>query len=227
MARVLLADDDRSVLVMVSSWLRLEDQHTVDTASDGQEALDFLLTYGYDAVVLDWEMPKLAGVEVCRRFKQEHPETPVLMLTGKDTTDDKITGLDAGADDYITKPFSAEELSARLRALLRRRAAPAAEKVVSGSVSLEPASRSAFASGKPLQLSPIEFNLLEFLLKHPGDCFSPEALLSRVWADAEEATVASVRVTVNRLRTKLEEALGTCPLTTVRGSGYRWDAPNN
>jgi DNA-binding response OmpR family regulator len=224
MARVLLADDDRSVQVMLSSWLRLEDQHTVDTAADGEEALGYLTAYKYDVVVLDWEMPKMTGVEVCRRFKEKHPMTPVLMLTGKDTSSDKIQGLDAGADDYITKPFSAEELSARLRALMRRRPAPVSDLLISGKLSLDCTGRSATAEGKSIHLSPIEFNLLEFFLRHPREEFLPEALLSRVWGDAEDATVASVRTTINRLRGKVEEALGTCPLSTRRGSGYYWES---
>lgn len=224
MARVLLADDSKEVLVMLSSWLRLEDQHTVDTASDGQQALDFVLTYGYDVIVLDWEMPKMQGIEVCRRAKQKSPSTPVLMLTGRDTVDDRVQGLDAGADDYLTKPFSAEELSARVRALLRRKAAPVAETLVSGALSLTPSARGVTANGQAINLSPTEFDLLEFFIRNSGSSFSPEVLLSRVWADADDATIATVRTTINRLRGKLEAALGTCPLVTERGLGYRWES---
>lgn len=224
MARLLLADDDRSVLVMLSSWLKLEDQHTVDTASNGEEALSFLEAYSYDIVILDWEMPKIAGVEVCRRFKEKNPGVPVLMLTGKDTVQDKVQGLNAGADDYLTKPFQAEELSARVRALLRRGNKQETAALVSGAVSLEPLAKRVTIKGAELRLSPTEFALLEFFLTNPDQSFSPEALLSRIWAGADDATIASVRVTVNRLRTKLEGALGNAPLTTVRGSGYSWDS---
>ena len=223
MARLLLADDDNEVLVMLSSWLRLTDQHTVDTASDGEQALDFILTYTYDLIVLDWEMPKLQGIEICRRFKQKCPDTPVLMLTGRSAIADTIQGLDAGADDYITKPFSASELSARVRALLRRFAPPESEKLISNGLTLEPSSRSVTANGLPLDLSPTEFELLEFFLRNSGSTFPVEALISRVWNDSDKSSVAAVRTTINRLRIKLEKALGVCPIQTERGSGYRWD----
>ncbi len=207
---------------MLSSWLRLEDQHTVDTVSNGEQALEYLDVYSYDVVVLDWEMPKVTGVEVCQRFKSRHPETPVIMLTGKSTSSDKIQGLDAGADDYITKPFSGEELSARLRALLRRRPGSAGNSLKSGPLSMDMAAHTVSANGTQIQLSPVEFSLLEFFIRHPEENFSPEALIAEVWTDADNASVAAVRTTVNRLRGKLEESLGFCPLLTVRGSGYQW-----
>lgn len=229
MARILLADDNREVLVMLSSWLNVADQHTVDTAADGKAALDFALSYKYEVFVLDWEMPEMSGVEVCRIIKQKHPDVPILMLTGRGEVRDRIEGLDAGADDYLTKPFSAEELSARIRALLRRSAAAAAETaqedLVSGSVTLIPASRNAYKSGTKLQLTPTEFNLLEFFMRHPGQSFSPEALLAQVWGNADDATIASVRTTINRLRGKLDESGKDCPIATERGAGYRWEVP--
>lgn len=227
MARILLADDNREVLVMLSSWLRLEDGHTVDTAADGAQALDFASTYIYEAIVLDWEMPRLSGVELCGLIKEKHPDIPVLMLTGKDTVADRIKGLDSGADDYLTKPFSAEELSARIRALLRRSAQKkTSEKLLTGTLELEPLSHKATLAGKVLSLSPIEFQLLDFFARNPGQTFSPEALLERVWTDSADGTVAAVRTTINRLRGKLQDACGQSCLETERGLGYKFRSPS-
>lgn len=229
MARILLADDNREVLVMLSSWLSVADQHTVDTAADGKTALEFALSYPYEVFVLDWEMPELSGVEICKVVKQKWPNIPVLILTGRTEVHDRVEGLDAGADDYLTKPFSAEELSARVRALLRRSTGEASEiaqaDLVSGTVTLVPAARNAFKSGNKLQLTPMEFNLLEFFMRHPGETYTPEALLAQVWNNADDATIASVRTTINRLRGKLDESGKDCPIATERGSGYRWKSP--
>jgi len=211
------------LIVMLSAWLKHESNYVVETAADGQEALDLLLTYCYDVVVLDWEMPKISGVEVCRQFRAQRPYTPVLMLTGRRTVDDKVEGLDAGADDYLTKPFSPQVLSARVRSLLRRASHDTEAAIVSGQVLLDVAGKTASVNNKDLQLAPREFELLEFFVRHPRDCFSPEALLNRVWSDSEGFSVAAVRMSVKRLRAKIEEAGGECPLKTARGVGYSWD----
>ncbi len=224
MAKVLLADDDYELVVMLSAWLRHENNHVVETARDGQEALDFLLTYFYDVVVLDWEMPKISGVDVCRQLREKRPYVPVLMLTGRRTLDDKVEGLDAGADDYLTKPFSPQELSARVRSLLRRPAEDPESALVSGTVSLDTAGRTATANGKALNLAPREFDLLEFFIRHPQTLFTTDALLARVWSDSEEVSAAAVRMSINRVRTKIEGAQDSCPLKTVRGEGYKWES---
>jgi two-component system phosphate regulon response regulator PhoB len=223
MAKVLLADDDYSLLVMLSAWLKHEDHHVVETARDGEQALELLLAYPFDCVVMDWEMPKIDGIEVCRRVREKNKKIPILLLSGRDAIEDRIAGLDAGADDYLTKPFAAGELSARIRTLLRRANQLEVEAIKSDSIEIEKAGHSATFDGKELNLAPREYDLLEFLMRHPGEIFSPEALMARVWPDSEEATVAAVRVAVGRVRSKLTDASGKCPLTTVRGSGYRWD----
>jgi DNA-binding response OmpR family regulator len=223
MAKVLLADDDYSLLVMLSAWLKHEDHHVVETARDGEQALELLLAYPFDCVVMDWEMPKIDGVEVCRRVREKNKKIPILLLTGRDAIEDRIVGLDAGADDYLTKPFAAGELSARIRTLLRRANQLEVDAVKSDSIEIEKAGHSATFDGKELNLAPREYDLLEFLMRHPGEVFSPEALMARVWPDSDEATVAAVRVAVGRVRSKLTDASGKCPLVTVRGSGYRWD----
>lgn len=224
MAKVLLADDDYSLLVMLSAWLRHEDQHVVETAQNGEDAYNLFLSYSFDIAVVDWSMPKLTGLEVCRLIKAKRPDVPVIILTGRDQISDKVEGLDAGADDYLTKPFAAAELSARLRALLRRAVPPAeVESIESGPVRIVMSSRTALSSGQELKLAPREFDLLEFLIRHPGDIFTPEALIARVWSDRDDASVAAVRMAVKRLRSKISEASGVCPLTTIRGSGYKWE----
>lgn len=224
MAKVLLADDDYELVVMLSGWLRHENKHVVETAADGQEALDLLLTYSYDVVVLDWEMPKISGVDVCRQLREKRPYVPVLMLTGRRTLDDKIEGLDAGADDYLTKPFSPQELSARVRSLLRRPAEDPESALVSGTVRLDTVGRTATANGKSLNLAPREFDLLEFFIRHPQTSFTTDALLARVWSDTEEVSAAAVRMSITRVRTKIEGAQDSCPLKTVRGEGYKWES---
>ncbi len=223
MAKVLLADDDYSLLVMLSAWLKHEDHHVVETARDGEQALELLLAYPFDCVVMDWEMPKIDGIEVCRRVREKNKKIPILLLSGRDAIEDRIAGLDAGADDYLTKPFAAGELSARIRTLLRRANQLEVDAVKSDSIEIEKAGHSATFDGKELNLAPREYDLLEFLMRHPGEIFSPEALMARVWPDSDEATVAAVRVAVGRVRSKLTDASGKCPLVTIRGSGYRWD----
>ncbi|HNB23571.1 MAG TPA: response regulator transcription factor, partial [Candidatus Melainabacteria bacterium] len=223
MAKVLLADDDYSLLVMLSAWLKHEDHHIVETARDGEQALDLLLSYPFDCVVMDWEMPKMDGIEVCKRVREKNKKIPILLLTARETIEDRIAGLDAGADDYLTKPFAAGELSARIRTLLRRANQVELEAIKSDSIEIEKAGHSVTLDGKELNLAPREYDLLEFLMRHPGEVFSPEALMARVWPDKEDASVAAVRVAVQRVRSKLTDASGKCPLTTVRGSGYRWD----
>jgi DNA-binding response OmpR family regulator len=223
MAKVLLADDDYSLLVMLSAWLKHEDHHTVETVKDGEAALELLLSYPFDVVVLDWEMPKLDGIEVCKRLRIKNKQIPILLLSGRDAIEDRIIGLDAGADDYLTKPFAAGELSARLRTLLRRAGQIEDEAIKSDSIQIKVAGHQATFEGKELNLAPREYDLLEFLMRHPGETFSPEALMSRVWSETDNPSVAAVRVAVQRVRSKLTEVSGKCPLTTIRGSGYRWD----
>lgn len=223
MAKVLLADDDYSLLIMLSAWLKHEDHHTVETVKDGEAALELLLSYPFDVVVLDWEMPKLDGIEVCKRLRVKNKQIPILLLSGRDAVEDRIIGLDAGADDYLTKPFAAGELSARIRTLLRRAGQIEDEAINSDSIQIKVAGHQATFEGKELNLAPREYDLLEFLMRHPGETFSPEALMSRVWSETDNPSVAAVRVAVQRVRSKLTEVSGKCPLTTIRGSGYRWD----
>lgn len=224
MARLLLADDNDEVRVMLSSWLKLKDRHTVDTTEDGTGAWEFLRSYAYDVVILDWDMPGIDGIQLCKQFRSVNNVTPVVMLTGRDTTEDKINGLDAGADDYLTKPFSAEELSARIRSLLRRKPVETHGVLQSGDLLVDTIGRVVSVHGESVLLSPTEFDLLVFFVQNTGRKFAAEAVLAKVWGVDQEVSSGALRTTIKRLRRKLDERFGTCPLDYVRGEGYGWMA---
>src|ERR687893_1366705 len=215
--RVLLAEDESRVADAVARGLRREGL-AVDVAPDGAQALFKARVVDYDVVVLDRDLPELHGDDVCRALAAEQPETKVLMLTAARSTDDLVAGLSLGADDYLSKPFRFAELVARLRALARR-AGPARPPVLAAAdVELDPARRTAARAGRPLDLTPKEFAVLEVLLSAQGGVVTPEELAERAWDDALDPLSNTVRMTIMTLRRKL----GDPPLLeTVRGSGYR------
>jgi len=191
---------------------------TVDVANDGGAALAKARTVPYDVIVLDRHLPVLHGDEVCRRLVAGGSEARILMLTAADSTDELVDGLDLGADDYLVKPVVLAELGARLRALARRSASPASPVLGSGDLELDPAGRSVTRAGRPVKLTPREFDLLEALLRAGGRVLSTDVLRRRLWDDRVEPFDNTVRVTLGRLRRKL----GDPPLIeTVTGSGYR------
>lgn len=206
---------------MVKDWLTFE-HHMVETADNGKDGLEKLQYYQYDVIVLDWELPEMTGIEICKQFRSAGGKTPVLMLTGKGTIVDKETGFEAGADDYLTKPFHMKELSVRLRALLRRAGGNlTGDELKYRDVVIEPANHRATKNGKDLQLLPKEFALLEFLMRHPSQVFSAEALLSRVWSSDSEATIDAVSTCIKRLRKKVDVEGETSIIKTVHGVGYK------
>ena len=221
MAKILVIEDDLGLSRMVKDWLTFE-HHMVETADNGKDGLEKLQYYQYDVIVLDWELPEMTGIEICRQFRSAGGKTPVLMLTGKGTIVDKETGFDAGADDYLTKPFHMKELSVRLRALLRRVGGNlTGDELRYRDIVIEPANHRATRTGKDLQLLPKEFALLEFLMRHPSQVFSAEALLSRVWSSDSDATIDAVSTCVKRLRKKVDVEGETSVIKTVHGVGYR------
>lgn len=222
MAKILLVEDDQDLLGMVHSFLLLE-HHTVETVSDGNEAIHHLKVYPYDAVVLDWELPGVSGVEILKQFRSGGGKTPVILLTGKDALEDKEQGLDSGADDYLTKPFQMKELSARIRAVLRRATQLTENELSAGDIVLDPSKYRVTKNGATIQLLPKEFAVLEFLLRHPNQVFTPESLLDRVWRSDSEATPEALRTTMKRLRKKIESAQGPQLIRTVHGVGYVLD----
>lgn len=222
MAKILLVEDDKDLVGMVRSMLQSE-HHTVEALSNGSDATQHLRIYPYDIIVLDWELPGASGIEILKQFRSSGGKTPIIMLTGRDKIDDKELGLEIGADDYLTKPFAMRELSARIKALLRRSPQIAENILVAGDIELDPSKYRVTKSGNPVQLLPKEFAVLEFLLRHPNQVFTADALLERVWKSDSEATAEALRTTMKRLRKKIENADGLQPIRTVHGVGYVLD----
>jgi DNA-binding response OmpR family regulator len=224
--RLLVVDDEVDLADAVATGLRREG-HAVDVAHDGAGALDRLTVDEYDLVLLDVTMPgELDGLDVCRAIRDGAAAGPmprVLMLTARDEVDDRVTGLDAGADDYLVKPFAFKELSARVRTLLRRDAAPSGAVLVVGDLRLDTARQLAWRGEVPLDLTPKELAVLHWFLSRPEAVVSQEELLTHVWDANADPFTATVRVTVGTLRRKLEAARPDAPgpLETLVGQGYR------
>src|SRR5829696_2450180 len=218
MTRVLIVDDEPAVRAALDRALRL-DGYDVELAADGREALDRLADTRQDAVVLDVAMPGLDGLEVCRRLRAAGDRTPVLMLTARDAVDDRVAGLDAGADDYLVKPFALKELKARLRALLRR-TDPGGGPLRFAGLELDRGAREVRRAGRPIELSRTEFALLELFLEHPRQVLARSTIFERVWGYDFGATSNALGVYVGYLRRKTEAAGEPRLLHTVRGIGY-------
>jgi two-component system response regulator MprA len=217
---LLVVDDDARVAASLRRSLEYAG-YRVTVATDGPAALAAAHREHPDLVVLDVMLPGIDGYGVCRALRADAGLDPmVLMLTARDTTDDRVTGLDSGADDYLVKPFAHDELLARVRALLRRRPAPAAATSGYGDLSLDPATREAFRGTRALALTSLEFDLLAHLVRHPRQVFTRQQLLDAVWGGGHAATSNVVDVYVGYLRTKLESGGESRLVQTVRGVGY-------
>jgi two-component system response regulator MprA len=216
--RVLVVDDELAVRTSLQRALGLE-RYEVDLAQDGQEALDRIAGARYDAIVLDVSMPLLDGLEACRRMRAAGDRTPVLMLTARDAVDDRVAGLDAGADDYLVKPFALRELQARLRALLRRIDGPS-DEVRFGDLRLEPATRDVWRGERRLELSRTEYALLELFLRNPRQVLERSVVFEQVWGYDFGATSNVLGVYMGYLRRKTEAGGEARLLHTVRGVGY-------
>jgi len=222
---LLLVEDDPRLGDLVARLLGGE-RHLVERAADGTSALELAAAPGLDAIVLDVGLPDISGLEVARRLRAGGSAVPILMLTARDAVSDRVAGLDAGADDYLTKPFAIEELSARVRALGRRGHASVGGGTAGGSamgagpIMLDDTSRLVTVDGVRVDLSPREFALLECLLRHRGQVLSRDQLLDHAWPYDAEVTPAIVDTYVYFLRRKLGPAAGAC-IETVRGVGYR------
>jgi len=219
---LLLVEDDPRLQRVLRRLLE-DDRHVVEVAPDGRTALELVdATAGIEAVILDLGLPDISGLEVARRLRKDGRELTILMLTARDTVNDRVTGLDAGADDYLVKPFAFEELSARLRALARR-LEPGARRpdpvLAAGPIALDERSRRVTVKGRAVELSPREFSLLECFLRHPGQSLTRDQLLDQAWPFSVAVTPNAVDAYVHYLRTKLGEA-GRW-IETVRGVGYR------
>jgi two-component system response regulator MprA len=217
--RILVVDDEPSVRDALDRALRM-DGYKVQLAADGTEALEALAQQAPDAVVLDVLMPELDGLEVCRRLRAAGDRIPVLMLTARDAVPDRVRGLDAGADDYLVKPFALEELTARLRALLRRSSGPAAEKLRHAGLELDPGGHTVARGGRAIELTRTEFLLLELLLRHPRQVLTRTQIFEHVWGYDFGPSSNSLEVYVGYLRRKLEAGGEPRLVHTVRGVGY-------
>ena len=198
-----------------------EEGHAVDVAPDGPQGLWLATENEYGAIVLDVMLPGMDGFRLCRRLRESGTWAPVLMLTARDGVTDRVRGLDAGADDYLVKPFSLLELAARLRALARRDGRGRPPVLAEGDLRLDPASKQAWRAGTGLHLSPKEYSLLEFFLRHPGRVLTRSAIIEAVWDFAYDGGSNVVDQYVNYLRRKIDAPFGRRDLETVRGMGYR------
>ncbi|MHB1502771.1 MAG: response regulator transcription factor [Acidimicrobiales bacterium] len=218
--RVLVVEDEVRMAALLKRGLE-EEGYAVDVVGTGPEALWLGMECDYSAIVLDVLLPELDGFAVCRRLREANRWSPVIMLTALDAVDDRVKGLDAGADDYLSKPFSFAELSARLRALVRRGASRRPPVVVVGDLRLDPAERRAWRGDAELLLSPKEFALLELFMRHAGELLTRARILEQVWDFAYDGTSNVVDQYVAYLRRKIDHPFGRAELETVRGVGYR------
>src|SRR5436305_2316432 len=220
--RVLVVEDEPRMAALVARGLR-EDGHTADVADRGEAALWMAEAVQYDAIVLDVMLPGIDGFETCRRLREDGIWAPVIMLTARDAIEDRVAGLDGGADDYLTKPFSFAELLARLRALARRGPVERPAVLQVGDLRLDPAARRVWRGDAEVSLSAKEFQLLETFMRHPGEVLSRFQLLEHAWDYDYENRSNIVDVYVRYLRDKIDRPFGQRSLETVRGAGYRLD----
>ncbi len=221
MAKILFLEDDLQMASSVVDTLRFE-KHTVDSVHNVRDAREFLKTYQYDLLILDWELHDGAGVEVCKQYKDSGGSAPVLMLTGKTEVRDRTTGLDSGADDYVLKPFDADELTARIRALLRR-IANVEELISFGDIKLNLSTRNAYISDKQIQIRPREFALLEYLIKNADKLVAHSSLRNHVWWDEVEVERNTINAMVARVRKKIQEQGSKINITSVAGEGFKME----
>jgi DNA-binding response OmpR family regulator len=221
MAKILLVDDDEDLASTVVLSLNAE-MHTVDSVNCGEDGLSLLAVYDYDAIVLDLQMPGIGGLEVLRQYRSKGGSAPVLILTGKTHVNDKEIGLDTGADDYLTKPFSLRELAARLRALLRRPKHVKSNNLVHGDIALDTQTCQLTKNGVIQKMQPRDLALLEFFLRNPNQVFSIDTLLARVWNFEAQATADGLRTAVSRIRKVVDhENASDSIIENVPKLGYR------
>jgi two-component system, OmpR family, response regulator len=229
--RILVVEDSAKMAGLLRKGL-LREGYAVDVVESGQDAIWMATEHDYDAIVLDVILhagtPQVDGFEVCRALRTASRWTPVLMVTARDAVEDRVLGLDAGADDYLPKPFSLDELLARVRAVIRRGAAARPAVLTVGDLTLDPARHHVRRGDWPITLTPTEFALLEYLMRHQGSVLTRRTLIEHVWDYAFDGDPRIVNVYVRSLRNKIDRPFGRTGLETVRGLGYliRDDAPN-
>src|SRR5712691_2913455 len=223
--RILLIEDHRRLSHELKMSL-IDEGYAVDTAYDGQEGQGLAESTPYDVVILDILLPGKDGLEVCRALRRLHVNTPVLMLTARDTIADRVRGLDSGADDYLVKPFALSELLARLRALLRRNIPEKSAVLRVGDLSIDPATHVVERAGQHIELTAKLFALLEYFLRHPNQVLTREMIANHIWSYAFTGTLNAVEVSMRRLRRQVDDPFEVKLLETVRGVGYRLRVPD-
>ncbi|MCP4578767.1 MAG: response regulator transcription factor [Deltaproteobacteria bacterium] len=218
--RILLVDDDKRLCDTVKRGLE-ENAYAVDCVHDGDEGYYYAETTPYDLIILDVMMPLRDGLAVCRALRAKKVLTPILMLTAKDTVEDRVLGLDTGADDYLIKPFAFPELMARVRALLRRKGASKSSKVHVGDLVLDTVTREVTWRGKAVDLTTKEFTILEYLMHHPNEVVTRTMIEEHAWDYHLDSISNLVDVYIRRIRQKIDPDMGKRIITTIRGAGYR------
>jgi heavy metal response regulator len=221
--RILLVEDEARVASFIRKGLE-EELYKVDVARDGTEALDIALAAEYDLIILDVRLPMRDGISVCRELRAQQNMTPILMLTARDTVDDRVRGLDAGADDYLVKPFAFQELLARLRALARRPAVVQDHILHVENLTLDTRTHKARRDAQLIELSAREYRLLEFLMRHPGQVLTRTQIAEHIWGYDFDTNSNIVDVYIRYLRSKVDDPFEPKLIQTVRGVGYKLEA---
>ena len=224
--RVLLIEDNRRLSDSLRATL-VEDGYAVDVAYDGIDGEDMAVFTPYDVIILDVMLPKRDGIEVCRSLRDQKVATPILMLTARDALDDRVAGLDSGADDYLVKPFEIKELRARLRALLRRQSPNKTAELILEDLRLDPAGHFAWRGEEPLDLTAKEFALLEYMMRNPNRLITREMVVAHLWDYDQSIASNVVDVYIRRLRRKVDDPHDVKLIETVRGAGYRLRRPEH
>lgn len=218
--KILLVEDDERIASALTEALR-EQNYAIDRAEDGETGWDYIEAYEYSLILLDWMLPRLDGVRLCQRLRQKGYQTPVLLLTAKDTSADKVVGLDAGADDYVVKPFDLQELMARIRALLRRGSTIAPPILEWGKLRLDPSTTEVRYGHTLVPLTPKEYQLLELFLRQSHRTLNRNTILEALWDSDDPPGEDTIKVHIRSLRQKLARAGATDLIETVYGTGYR------
>jgi two-component system response regulator PhoP len=219
MAKILLVEDDTRLSDPLVRWMTVEG-HQIDLMESGERALEALKSNHYDVIVLDWGLPGISGLDVVKQYRESGGLTPIIFLTGKIEVASKKVGLDAGADDYLVKPFDEEELSARIRSLMRRPQGLIPTTLAVGNLTLALNEKCVSVDGHPVKLGKKEYSVLEFLMRHPNRCFSSQELIEAVWPSDSDSTEDAVRACIRQLRIKITSKDGACIVSTVPGAGY-------
>jgi two-component system, OmpR family, copper resistance phosphate regulon response regulator CusR len=224
--RILLIEDNRRLNQTLKLSL-IDEGYAVDTAFTGDEGEELALLTPYDAIILDIMLPNKDGLEVCRDLRRQRVKTPILMLTARDSVDDRVTGLDSGADDYLVKPFAIQELRARLRALLRRQSDDRSGLLTAADLTLDPAAHLVERAGQSVELTAKEFSLLEYLMRNPNRLITREMAENHIWSYDFQAASNVIDVYIRRLRRKIDDPYEMKLIETVRGAGYRLRKPHD